>query len=124
MNETVLCSILSAAAVLCSALIAYFTARHTAKRELEKQSAQWKREDAVRYTGELKEFSRALEAYLGRAQVPAYRNELQDATAHLIAVTNKADSYIVSFREALNRGDRDSVRLLGDQIRLALRLDP
>jgi len=94
----------------------FSTARNAARRELDRQSAQWKRDDTLRYREELKTFSKCLEAYLGRAKVPSYRNELQDAAAALkVVVPGKSDK-INALLDSLNAGNDAAVKALGNQI--------
>ena len=63
LSTELICAIITASGTVLSAVIAFFSARYTAKREIRKMKLQWTREDNLSDKKEFSEMTAAVSRY-------------------------------------------------------------
>ena len=72
MNTEIICSLVAGFGVALSALVSWFTARHTAKAEIKRLQAVWAHEEEAADNAALEEMISAVSLYVKNTSLPAF----------------------------------------------------
>lgn len=106
LSTEIICALISAASVLLSALVAHLTARHTAKKELDKMILSWDREDTISADTAFSEMIQAVRTYTSCENEFLKYDALNKVDSVRIKESESINAVLVQLHNALEQGNR------------------
>ena len=98
MDTEIICTLISSAGVVLSALIAWLVSRSSAKKEIEKMKLEWEREDVVSSDDDFGQLSAAVSRYVMDTETPIIR---KDAVAFAASMRARENGTLAELLDAL-----------------------